>query len=46
MAQKKKTTGTAKAKLLAKVPALYAWLTVGGLSAVVLIVQLVLISKA
>ena len=45
MAQKK-TSGTAKEKLFSKIPALYAWLTVGGLSTVVLIVQLILISKA
>ena len=44
MAQKK-TSGTIKEKLFAKIPALYAWLTVGGLSAIVLILQLVLISK-
>ncbi len=45
MAQKK-TSSAAKEKLFATIPALYAWLTVGGLSAIVLIVQLVLISKA
>ncbi|MBR2926872.1 MAG: ECF transporter S component [Clostridia bacterium] len=38
--------GAFKEKLLAKVPSLYAWLAIGGLAILVLIVQLVLISKA
>ena len=42
----KKANGKFKEKLFAKIPALYAWLTVGGASAIVLIVQLILISKA
>ena len=42
----KKTNSTKKGKLFAKIPALYAWLTVGVFSTAVLIVQLILISKA
>ena len=44
--EEKKTNGTIKEKLFAKIPSLYAWLTVGGLSAIVLIIQFILISKA
>ena len=45
MAQKK-TNGAPKNKLFATIPALPAWLTVGGLSAAVLIVEIILISMA
>ena len=41
-----KTSGKLKEKLFAKIPALYAWLTVGVASAAVLIVQIILITKA
>ena len=44
--EEKKTTGTLKEKLCAKIPTLYAWLIVGGASAVVLAVQLILIFTA
>ena len=44
--EEKKTNGTLKEKLSAKIPTLYAWLIVGGASAVVLAVQLILIFTA
>ncbi|MBQ9748963.1 MAG: hypothetical protein IJV87_00095 [Clostridia bacterium] len=44
--KEKKTNSTFKEKLLTKIPPLYAWLTVGVASAAVLIVQIILITKA
>lgn len=44
--KEKKTNSTVKEKLLAKIPPLYAWLTVGVASAAVLITQIILITKA
>ena len=46
MAEEKKTNSTFKEKLFSKIPALYAWLTVGGLAAITLVVQLILIFQA
>ncbi|MBR2926777.1 MAG: hypothetical protein IKC31_04295 [Clostridia bacterium] len=45
-AEEKKNGGSAQAKPATMVPARYAWLAVGVLSAISLIVQLVLIFKA
>ena len=44
--EEKKTNGTVKEKLFTKIPALYAWLIVGGASAVVFALQLILIFNA
>jgi len=44
--EEKKAKGTFKEKMFAKIPSIYAWLTVGGLSAITLVVQLILIFKA
>ncbi|MBR2926123.1 MAG: DUF4982 domain-containing protein [Clostridia bacterium] len=40
-----KDGGKEKSKLFAKIPPLYAWLTVGGLAAAVLILQIILIAN-
>lgn len=39
----KKVSSTIKEKLFKKIPALYAWLIIGGASAAVLALQLILI---
>ena len=44
--EEKKTNSTIKEKLFKKIPTLYAWLIVGGASAAVLILQLILISNS
>ena len=44
--EEEKTNGTVKKKLFTKIPALYAWLIVGGASAAVLALQLILIFNA
>lgn len=44
--EEKKTNSTIKEKLFKKIPTLYAWLIVGGTSAAVLILQLILISNS
>ena len=41
----KKTISTIKEKLFTKIPTLYAWLIIGGASAAVLILELILISN-
>ncbi len=43
--EEKKTNSTIKEKLFMKIPTLYAWLIIGGASAAVLILQLILISN-
>lgn len=43
--EENKTNSTIKEKLFKKIPTLYAWLIVGGASAAVLILQLILISN-
>ncbi len=43
--EEKKTNSTIKETLFKKIPTLYAWLIVGGASAAVLILQLILISN-
>lgn len=43
--EENKTNSTIKEKLFTKIPTLYAWLIVGGASAAVLILQLILISN-
>ena len=44
--EEKKTNSTIKEKLFTKIPTLYAWLIVGGASAAVLALQLILIFSA
>ena len=43
--EENKTNSEIKEKLFTKIPTLYAWLIIGGASAAVLILQLILISN-